>query len=271
MDSMTQDGRTQEIFFNWFTFHFLKHSPAVRPLLLLDGHSTYYNPEFIHIAANEKVTVFCFPLSTTHLTQPLDKGVFGPLKVCWNEECQKFMNKNPGKVVTQYDFMTVFSKAWYHAMSIPNIMGAFQTTGIHPLHCNAIEISESTHPLDSEKESLTEKTGLAFIPFYTPNKSCKSKPKTIAPPTDTDYESDASSDNTDDTDEGTEFTEEHTRYERRLEEGYNIKSDHTITYGYENIVQMKIVIVKSYHVIFLFEMIHNHAPFSTSFFLKYQS
>ena len=84
-----------EIFNEWFTHHFLKHAPASRPLLLLlDGHSTHYTPEFITRVAHEK-SVFCLPPNTTHLTQPLDKEVFGPFKTYWNEECQTYMMKNP--------------------------------------------------------------------------------------------------------------------------------------------------------------------------------
>ena len=70
-----------DTFDHWFSNHFLVHVPPVRPLLLLlDGHSTHYNPEFINKAAYENIIVFCFPPNTTHLTQPLDKGIFGPLK-----------------------------------------------------------------------------------------------------------------------------------------------------------------------------------------------
>ena len=70
-----------DIFENWFTHHFLAHIPSTRPiLLLLDGHSTHYNPAFIKKAAHEKVIVFCLPPNITHLTQPLDMGIFGPLK-----------------------------------------------------------------------------------------------------------------------------------------------------------------------------------------------
>lgn len=44
-----------DIFHSWFTHHFLVHVPATRPiLLLLDGHSTHYNPAFIRQAAEEK-------------------------------------------------------------------------------------------------------------------------------------------------------------------------------------------------------------------------
>ena len=62
-------------------------------------------------AAHEKVIVFCLPHYTTHLIQPLDKGVFGPLKAYWHQECSKYMSKYPGKVVTEYEFMKVFSQA----------------------------------------------------------------------------------------------------------------------------------------------------------------
>ena len=174
-----------EIFSNWFTHHFLVHAPASRPLLLLlDSHSTHYNPEFVCVAAHEQLIVFCLPPNTTHLTQPLDKGIFGPLKTCWNEECQRYMSKNPGKVVTQYEFMTVFSKAWYQAMIIPNIISAFRTTGVYPFNHNAIDIDDSNAPIGPGSESLAEKTGLAFIPFYTSIHSRTSKSETAAPLTD---------------------------------------------------------------------------------------
>ena len=197
-----------EIFLNWFTHHFLVHAPSSRPLLLLlDGHSTHYNPEFVKRAAYEQVLVFCFPPNTTHLTQPLDKGVFGPLKTYWHQECQEYMAKNPGKVVTQFDFMAVFSKAWYRAMTMPNIMAAFRTTGIHPFNRRSIAIDEVT-----PSQSLAEKTGLAFIPFYTPMRKSKSALK-----------SDAS---TKDDVQDLEFTEEEqARFIRRLQEGYDITSD----------------------------------------------
>ena len=48
--------------------------------MLMDGHSAYYFPEAIKIAAKEKVILYTLPSNTTHLTQPLDKGNFGPLR-----------------------------------------------------------------------------------------------------------------------------------------------------------------------------------------------
>jgi hypothetical protein len=177
------------------------HAPASRPLLLLlDGHSTHYNPEFIRKAAHEQVIVFCFPPNCTHLAQPLDKGIFGPLKSHWNVECQKFISENPSKVITLYNFMGLFRKAWYQAMVIPNIISSFSTTGINPLNCSAIDIVDSSS--DTSFDSLAEKTSLGVIPFY-------STPCHL-------YESNIESSFTDG---------EHTRFTRRLEEGYDIVND----------------------------------------------
>lgn len=71
-----------ELFNLWFSELFLHYAPKARPLLLsLDGHSSHYCPDTIRLAAKEKVVIFTFPPNTTHLTQPLDKGVFRPLKL----------------------------------------------------------------------------------------------------------------------------------------------------------------------------------------------
>ena len=133
------------------------------------------------------------------------------------KNAKDIMSENPGKVVTQYEFMTVFSKAWHQAMTIPNIISAFHTTGVYPFNRCAIDINDSTAPVDPGSESLADKTGLAFIPFYTPIRSHKSKSGTAAPFTDS-----ASKDSDDDS---TDFTEEeYVRYIKQLE-GYDIASD----------------------------------------------
>lgn len=71
--------------------------------------------------------------------------------------------------------MSIFSKAWYKAMVIPNIVAAFRTTGIYPLNRHAIHIEDPTAPIDTGSESLAEETGLPYIPFYTPIRSHRSK------------------------------------------------------------------------------------------------
>ena len=115
-----------KIFDDWFHNHFLCYAPPVRPILLmLDGHSSHYNPSVIEAAVEEGVIIFCLPPHTTHLTQPLDMGCFAPLKSYWREECQTYLSKNKGRAITRFQFSQVFSKAWVRAMSMTNVMAGF--------------------------------------------------------------------------------------------------------------------------------------------------
>ena len=93
----------QELFSSWFSNHFLRYAPSVRPLLLLmDGHSSHYCPDAIRLAAKEDVLLFTLPPNSTHLLQPLDRGMFSPLKTFWKEECHNYMTRHPGKVVNRF-------------------------------------------------------------------------------------------------------------------------------------------------------------------------
>ncbi len=81
----------QDPFKNWFSNHFLKHSVAARPLLLLlDGHSSHFTLDLVNSAAENDVIILCLPPHTTADTQPLDTSCFGPLKVHWSNECQAY-------------------------------------------------------------------------------------------------------------------------------------------------------------------------------------
>ena len=154
-----------ELFEIWFKNHFLAYAPALRPLLLLlGGHWSHYQPSFIHSAAEEEVIVFCLPPHATHLTQPLDKGCFGPLKMFLREECLNFMASHPGQVVTRFNFSRLFSKAWGKAMTIPNILAGFKVTGIYPFDRSALVA-------DTPKKALAKKKGLQYIPVITPRPS----------------------------------------------------------------------------------------------------
>ena len=97
----------------------------------MDGHSTHYCPDVIKEAAEQKVIVFVLPPNTTHISQPLDKGPFSPLKVAYRQMCHEFMCNNPGRQITRYDFSKIFSSAWYTAMTMRNIMAGFKVSILH--------------------------------------------------------------------------------------------------------------------------------------------
>ena len=52
-------------------------------LLLLDGHSTYFEPKSFLFARDNNIIIFCLLPHTTHICQPLDCSLFRLLKEHW--------------------------------------------------------------------------------------------------------------------------------------------------------------------------------------------
>ena len=165
----------RDLFQHWLLNHFLIYAPPSRPiLLLLDGHSSHYCPEAIRLAAENKIILFALPPHTTHLTQPLDKGCFGPLKIFWRQLCHQFCAENPGRTVTQYDFSKLFAAAWYKAFTMTNIISSFRVTGVCPFNRSVIKIyteNDDENDFTSfRRNDLAQRTGLAYVPLYTPTR-----------------------------------------------------------------------------------------------------
>ena len=102
--------------------------------LLLDGHSTHYQPDLIRYARNNDVVMLCLSPHTTHETRPLDTGVFKPLKTQWSKVCHNFTQKNSGRVITKFTFNSLFSQAWLLAVTPANVMAGFKPSGVYPLN-----------------------------------------------------------------------------------------------------------------------------------------
>jgi len=161
-----------EIFTEWFLRHFLVYAPAGRPLLLLiDGHSSHFNPEFIRQAASHGVMVFCLPPNTTHVCQPLDNTCFRSLKAFWNEACDDYMGCHPGKVITIYQFSMLFASAFFRAFTPRNITASFRATGVFPPNSRAIPIpgySLTTKDVATPTAKVAQRQGIQYLPFYSP-------------------------------------------------------------------------------------------------------
>ncbi len=133
----------QELFHHWITDHFLPNAASRRPLLLLlDGHSSHFEPYSIQLARQHELVIFCFPPHTTHECQPLDTTFFRSLKSHWQCSVHRFYQENPGKVITKLNFCSVFKPAWNNAASPSNTASGFKKTGTFPLNQQAIKTGE---------------------------------------------------------------------------------------------------------------------------------
>ena len=137
---LSDKGWTDQVLFKgWLKDHFLVHAVPGRPLLLLvDGHSSHFEPATLRYAAEHGVIIFCLPPHTTHEAQPLHVSFFGPLKKNWSEVCHDFYQSSPGKVITKFNFSDLFAKAWLKTCTPATICSGFRKAGVIPFNPNAL-------------------------------------------------------------------------------------------------------------------------------------
>ena len=122
----------KDLFLQWFKELFLKCIPPERPVLLLvDGHKAHVTAELIETATANKVLVFCLPAHSSHLLQPLDLSLFGPLKRGWVQACAAFSHVTC-TVINQRNFAKIFNIAWSSSVTPDIIRGGFRRSGIYP-------------------------------------------------------------------------------------------------------------------------------------------
>ena len=93
-----------------------------------------------------------FTCSFKPSVQPLDVGVFKPLKTHFNEACRKFLHSNPGRVITIYDINQLVGEAWPQVLTPVNLISGFSNSGIYPQNLAKITLeklvpSQLTNPL----------------------------------------------------------------------------------------------------------------------------
>ncbi|KAG8223016.1 hypothetical protein J437_LFUL000724 [Ladona fulva] len=82
-----------------------------------------------------------------------------PFKTYYNQEIQKWLSCNEGRIVTQYEVAELMGKAYVRAATISNAMSGFRATGIYPLDDSIFtesklieELNESPSELISDAE-----------------------------------------------------------------------------------------------------------------------
>jgi hypothetical protein len=141
-----------------FTEYFdviLEQLPAKRPLLLIvDGHISHFSLKFLKKAKEENIHVFCFPSHLTHLLQPLDVTIFGPLKKKYLSLVEDWVDKNPRGKFGPKTLVSLYSTAWKAIFTSNNIKSSFRKSGIWPRNAQIVlrRLPPSKDDLISEPE-----------------------------------------------------------------------------------------------------------------------
>lgn len=155
----SQNGWTSnDIGLEWFTKVFIPATSPPTPtewrLLIVDGHGSHVTNEFMMESWNNKTYVIYLPAHTSHLTQPLDLCVFGPLKVKYHQEVEKLASLDDESVVKKRNFVEIYAKARQLAITGRNQQSGFKTAGIIPY--NPAKVLELPQIKEMDKSSPQE-------------------------------------------------------------------------------------------------------------------
>lgn len=112
---------------------FVKCSPEIPILLLMDNHVAHRTYDVIKFCRENGIHVVSFPPHTSHQLQPLDVSVFSPFQSSANTLLSDWVKCNPGRTMTIHDMTPVFNRALENAATERNIKSGFRASGIYPL------------------------------------------------------------------------------------------------------------------------------------------
>jgi hypothetical protein len=104
-------------------------------LLILDGHGSHVNMEFINYCDKNKILLALYPPHSTHTLQPLDVCLFKPLSTAYSTALADHMDKCQGlSSITKRDFFRLFNQAWEVSFQEKTILSAFEKCGLSPFN-----------------------------------------------------------------------------------------------------------------------------------------
>ncbi|KAK9711233.1 DDE superfamily endonuclease [Popillia japonica] len=127
---------TAELFFKWMQHFvsFVRPTPEKKAILILDRHVSHKNLEALQLAEEKSVILFSLPAHCTHRLQPLDVAFFGAQHKYYNRVMTEWMKINPGRPVTIYQIIQLFSTAYVKAATLTIALSGFRATGIAPFN-----------------------------------------------------------------------------------------------------------------------------------------
>jgi hypothetical protein len=144
---------------------------TTKRMLIVDGHSSHVNMEFIDWADRHGIIVMILPLHTTHRLQPLDVGLFQPLGTNYSLELEKLIADGESRVsMSKSFFWRMFKAAWDKSFTEQNIQHAFAKPGIWPIVpdqiLSKIAIPVVKSPSKLVQESKSPKSPKAIRHFH---------------------------------------------------------------------------------------------------------
>src|SRR5579859_5891169 len=132
-------------------------------LLILDGHGSHVTGSFIMHCMDHRIALMRLPPHTSHVLQPLDVGLFGPLKTAISTHQDALFRLHVARI-RNVEWLIAYVKARATAFHPDNIIEGWRKAGLIPLNAQRVlqELDLPKTPPPSEPEPQ-------LLPISTPD------------------------------------------------------------------------------------------------------
>ncbi len=135
----------------WLEKQFIPNTAHLgRRILIIDGHGSHITLDVIDVARNADIILYCLPPHTTHILQPLDVSIYGPLKAHFSKITDQIqlirLGITENVTICKTEFSLVFKIAFEETLSLANIKAAFSKCGIYPFNPHVVLQSKKLSP-----------------------------------------------------------------------------------------------------------------------------
>lgn len=165
----TESGWMQDSVFESWMDHFIKYTESLqKPVLLIyDGHGSHMTYGTVKKAIDNNIIILCLPPHTSHALQPLDVGVFSPVKEAWKQILKKLFRESRLQNVSKSVFPSLL-KQLFECLRPQNAIKSFLGSGLYPINIHEVE----------KRIVLTETSGVLLSSDQEINLNQNSEPST---------------------------------------------------------------------------------------------
>lgn len=128
-----------------------------RKLLIGDNLAAHISPTVIDLCRENDIQFVCLPPNSTDKLQPLDVGIFGPLKTAWRRILTQYKARNPNVTgIQKTDFPSLLDALLKEAKPEKNLPAAFAACGLYPVNPEKAMKRIPSRSMDVETGSARE-------------------------------------------------------------------------------------------------------------------
>ena len=122
-----------ELWFRDLLLPKLKKLPGPKAVIG-DNLASHISPAVIDLCRQHDIRFICLPANSTDKLQPLDVGVFGPLKAAWRQVLTKYKQEHPKlSGIQKTDFPSLLKDLLEKADPGKHLPAAFEKCGLFPV------------------------------------------------------------------------------------------------------------------------------------------